>query len=539
MHLKQSPMGQNVAFVALLSGMLAYWWFTSYWGTPREFWQMSEDGHFLTLGHALNIDFWLFGQSLRIIGNSEITHPGVAYQIISWLAYRLSAPDFFSNPTDLVIAVFDNADWFWPSIQAIPIIMTLGAIWFWWHTSIKYGLIFAVLISLSFLVNSSSFKYPIWLLFNESFAPILAIIFFPLASKCLSPKLKNPTLVTMVTGIAATLIYTQKLTYICWIAALIGGFCVAGLTKTLGWKDVILRTTIFLSTAISLSLTLCWSFFGSAGLKLMVANQWLYFTATEDRSHGSILTLKSLLGGVTKMFQNEPITLSIIVSMILGFLLLACLKHKDSEWMKDHAPRGALLFFAILFTSVGVLKLYHLGDYYIITISVIFPFVLIWLAQSNHNKVLYGLFPLIIIGVFVSGANQYKEVIQDATRGRLIAQERKMILESPLSQGRSRLWMYSLPVPEFNRQLLLQFSSLPELDGIIKAYHGHEYLSSPWHNAINYNNRHTDISEVDWQYHVVHNATVEYIEDKSLHPWIFDKSIQRTRMQHLTVFERP
>lgn len=196
-----------------------------------------DDYGALSLSHGLAVDINFGGARGKIATGPRTTHPGLAYQAMSWVNQRLvtlGAEDAFARAGRL----FDHTALFFRLSMVFCLLFSAAGLYFWWRFAGHLGagmLPFIAALAYPFHL-SEMWRFAIGPMGNETFALIFSGLFALLVRRVIveslpgqtsTPFLKalpsarlNHLMLVVAFGLVSSCIALLKLNYLVWFAGL-------------------------------------------------------------------------------------------------------------------------------------------------------------------------------------------------------------------------------------------------------------------------------------------------------------------------------
>ncbi len=87
------------------------------------------------------------------------------------------------------------------------------------------------------------------------------------------------------------------------------------------------------------------------------------------------------------------------------------------------------------------------------------------------------------------------------------------------------------------RIFMLSFIGIDRLLANVVALQGPHFFVSPWHGSVATLSGSRGVNDIGWSSIVVDKEWLRWV-DRSVHTWIDDPKIKRTKMEQVVLFER-
>ena len=533
---------------------------------PIGFWHVAMDGPTFSLGHALNL---LGYGDFRVVGNPEVAQPGVWYQIVSYLIAIVSSSLYEG---DLFNSLIEDPSKFWIFLEFSPILLTVASLIVYFHYvhwRTTYASVPAQIVQprralgrtaalASFLlltVNPNFFRYNMWELFNESFAFLTVLVFVVVFDRVLYTihgqgldKLKaNAETAKLIgtkdilavpfllLGMSSCAVYFQKLPYLALpIAAFITTVLIFKSNPKLLIRSLVYQLTGFLIVAICVGLP----FFGKAGFHEMVDTHFTmlmrdgYYRGGENK----IINPDIFKYGLLSIFNQFKHFIYIGLSCVVGTVIRLRLT-RGAKLVFDKRDQYFLVFtlLSTIIMCVGIAK--HFQPYYTLSISALFPFLLLPFLQRTRFVSLVLVATLAFLAL-PNAMNERKGRAEEAAIGQKATRDEQKILELGLDKEEFNVWFYRVVAATGYRMTLIQFSSLYHLQEKFLKINGPNIEGSPWNSFVFVNGKQENLQDVKWKRIVMDKRTRDYIKTMPHHSWLFSDEIEQVDLEQLMYFRR-
>ncbi len=524
------------AWFAVVSLLVVFWYVIAI-QHPVSLWGVNEDAPVMSWAHGVNIDAWMFLGEPRGIGQAQYYQPGMPYQILSWITYRLTLPGWFSDARQGFLSTFQDPSGFYFGFQIVPLLLSALALFLLarkgkelrWH-----ALLFVLVV---YFASRPALHYGTFMFFNESITLLLSVLFFGAASWVFRDSNPSAKLV-LIAGAMGGINYLHKLNYIVWTFAFFPAAFAAGLVGYWSWRAAIKNSAIFLGSAAATVFCVGFLMLGFSGMGQMIAGHFGIFMGSGIYGSGdqTIVNKETMLQNVFGLWHQDGNMLLILLALsAFGFEELY-LRRRDWSWVKSRLPEGVLLVTAASVMILALVK--HYLPYYVVSIGAVVPMLALWVLRGEPRKVHLLLFPAVAWTIWSSVHGHYDGRLKSVALEEQTLEDEKEILKSKLEDGEVRLWVYRVLSPLQQRSFLLSFASLPKLQSDLIALQGLELWASPWHPNVQVGSQSKLIQDVNWRYFVAQKETMNWMSAEA-HPWVNDPRTKKTVMKALVVYERP
>lgn len=520
-----------VACLALAAGLGAIWYVIVV-QTPTSLWGVPLDPPVMSLAQAVNIDFWLREPGHRALSQAQYYQPGLWFQFASYAAYRATAGA--GSPEQLFDAAMRDPQAFWNVLRLLPLLLSFIGMALLWRLSRGIGP--RALAVASYFVCSAALTFGTTLFFNESLTLVLAAIYFAAALQLLGSPAR-PMSVAVICGLASAVLYLHKMNYVVWSLALIPALLTSAALGRCRWTSALLCILVMMATMVVTVLALGYLMLTPLGLRQMLEAHREIVLGSGIYGQGSrtVISLQVVLSNLKDVWSGERSLLLFLATACL-LATVAVMRHlTDRAWLARNLPEGIFVFAAAAVTLLSVLK--HFQGYYLVAVSAVFPFLVIWLARAGYRHLLWLLVALVAYSAVPNVAITLAQQKQWAEDERDILADNKVILNRAMSPGDVRLWMYRVIDPIGQRLFLVSFTGLDRLMSNLVALQGPQFFVSPWHTNIGTAKGFVPMKDVPWRQIVVSKDTMPWISTQA-HPWVNDPAIDRTELRKVILFER-
>jgi hypothetical protein len=416
------------------------------------FWLTGSDYTELSLSHGIGTDLWLQGmQDGR--GGFQFFHPGIPFQFVSWITYRVSAKNEDGGVLERAKQVLKNPEAFWKANRVAAIVVMCASILLACAAlRITFRSDWALLAVPSFfLYQGSPAFYSYFALTNECFTLLLGTWISLMAFQFFqNPKqLWWPVLVGVAGGVA----YLNKLNYLCWFASIFPAsfFLLAG--KIVSPKRLILLWLLLGTGFLSALLLIGIPWLGLESfltmLKrhfLVVENTGYYGTGTEG-----LVDINSFTQNARNLWLTATPFLYLSAAVFTGSMMAVLF---DFRLCFQPRARSSVpicwivwLFLSVLLCTLAVLKHYH-GHYFLVVCPMIL-FLFGYLLSRSRLRLRLPLIGAVIFLIFpaVSSTGRIYAQIEKVAGTDEAAFARVRAL--PIQDGKQRLWTYRVGAEEY------------------------------------------------------------------------------------------
>jgi len=168
----------HVVILAITVAALCFFWWMLAIRMELDIWNVDDDYATHSLAHAINIEYWVTTGSPRNVEYFQTFHPGVPFQVVSWIAFRAAAFFYPKNSGNLVSYTLRHPELFWLANQISALLLTVFSLIGLWWLSRHLDLGFFVAALMVFFSFPFAWIYGLLILGNESFALPLGVAFF-------------------------------------------------------------------------------------------------------------------------------------------------------------------------------------------------------------------------------------------------------------------------------------------------------------------------------------------------------------------------
>ncbi len=249
----------------------------------------------------------------------------------------------------------------------------------------------------------------------------------------------------------------------------------------------------------------------------------------------TVISLQVVVSNLKDVWSAER-SLVLFLGATCLLAVAATVRHwSDRAWLTRNLPEGIFVFAAAAATLLSVLK--HFQSYYLVAVSAVFPFIVIWLARLGYRHALWVLLALVVYSAVPNTAITLAQQKQWSQDEQDILADNEVILNKAMAADEVRLWMYRVIDPIGQRLFLVSFTGLDKLMNNLIALQGPQLFVSPWHANISTSKGFAPMKDVPWRQIVVSKDTMPWISTQS-HPWVNDPAISRTELRKVILFER-
>ena len=490
------PASRFVLLFAVLMALALLWLIANFF--PRlDFWSFVGDYPMLSLAHALNVQAW-FESGLRQVGYFQEFHPGIPFQLASWLAFRIAQIFYPPDVTNSIQYTLRDPDLFWSVSQLLALCLGLvGAIGLW-RLSRRLSAGFAIAAMLVFFSFRPAWTYGLATLSIDTFALPMAVLFFTVTAYAFRAE-KRSLIFWGLLGSLGGLAWLLKLNYIVWSLAAGVGLLVQLALRSVTLRQFALRAGFFALSFGAVGAILGMVFLGPAGLAQTIDYHTGVATHAGYYGGGSssfvdwntIAINLQTIAGRTDLWVATVVLLALIASVVIK-------RRRDSAWLKVNLPIAACLVTSILLGYAAALK--HLNDHYLLVAAAVLPLVILWLGQVSNRSIGRFLAPVVIILVGVAAIGYFQERSGSLWHMRAMSRDSETINSLPLTDGNVRLWSYRVNAGAYIANFTAAMSQVPSYFDDVKKVFPQDLEYDMWGTQVQFNHEWTSPDRVPWQY---------------------------------------
>jgi hypothetical protein len=460
-----------VAAAALLVAALAGW---KGWLLRTQAHTLHEDPDdyaALSLGHAINLDFWAETFPVRQVGYFQFTHPGLPLQGASWLVYRAARPEGADAAGRALAAVADPSRFWLAERIAVAVLFVLSVLA---ALALAWGeagpLAFAVPLALLAFAPG----WPYWLeqLGNESFAlPIFLALWLAVRRALSAPPSPGPWLVVGAVGGVA---YLNKLNYVAWLVAA-GVACVHQALRSPDAPSRSWRAPAALAAGAALSVAVVGgAFLGTAGLWTMLEAHLGYLLHTGVFGSGETGVVKpdTAWANLVAFLSADGVYTAWLAGAIALVAWARPWRAGEGESPARAAARGSMLLFLGAAAGLSFLAaMKHYFPRYLVPMVVPLAFALLELRRRLKGPAVAALLAATLAADARAGYAVRDRVLAAERTLRETGPELEAVRALPVHPGQVRLWLYKAPCPEYSASFVLDNAGHREL--LIRFYPQH------------------------------------------------------------------
>lgn len=448
--MKSSLLHPGVLLAALVcAGYVA---FLAHLGTahPLDYHLTDDDYTQHSLAHGLSSEAFLRGEPAGRRDWFQLMHPGIPFQVASWLALRASYPVRGQTTQQIVDEVLADPAPFWrTNLLMASAIMLAGLVVLAVATARIFGASYAPVALLLLLAHPVTVKTSYFALGNETFCTLLGALMMLAGLKALA----DPKALawSAAAGALAALCYLNKLNYIAWGVGLGLGYVTAIVLDPprRGRRFAGLVVCGLAAGAVTLLLTELWlghkSVVRMAFLHLGVAMKSGYYGLGSDNN---VVDFASVSRAVVSFFSESP-AYSLLLLLVLAAPWLALLRGgQDGVWnAREKLPALVFLSSALVLALLAAFKHYNLHYTLTAAIPAVFLAGFFWITLGRMARA--GFVALVLVALAVNGIAVHHETRKaHANQAEDLAMAAR-IRELPREAGEVIVWGYRAPVPEY------------------------------------------------------------------------------------------
>lgn len=490
----------RVILLTIFVAALCFFWWMLVVRMKLDIWSVDDDYATLSLAHAINIEHWVTNGWPRSIGYFQTFHPGVPFQVVSWIAFRVAALFYPEHSGNLITYTLRNPELFWVANQLSALLLTvvsLVGVW-WLSRRLDWGFVLAALIVFF------SFRFS-WIdgllrLGNDSFALPLAVAFFALGHRCLKDSRARLALWTVLGALGGVALLV-KLNYIIWFIAVLIGLTTQLVIKGIDKRQVLLRIGSLSFGFCSMVITVGGVLLRFKGLRQMIRSHWRvishsgYYGTGESGpvSWDGVLIAFRTITGHPNFWVLSALLLILVVTVVYW-------RRTDQEWLNKNLPFAVCLICAVVFGYAAAIK--HFRPRYLICVFAVLPMVVLWLGESVGRRVGHVITIVIIGAVLAVSTNPLSERSLALTRVEALKRDLDKIDALPLSEGRLRLWSYRVTAAPFLMNFVVKMAEIDRYQSEPALVFPQDAEYNIWSQRVFFDGKWIETTEVPWQYAV-------------------------------------
>jgi hypothetical protein len=479
---KPSCLGKGMALLVALGTLMALWAILSL-RHPLGMWEADGDYPTLTLGHALNVEYGGVRSGQRAISFAQFGHPGIPYQVASWLAFRAYQLTGVRG-ADPVRGVLEAPERFQLCCRVVVLLLFAGALCLLSRELRGVGLVPALAVYFSLLCYAPAWDYGLVTLGNESFALLACVLFFGQARVVLSDRtsLLRSALLGLIGGCA----YLIKLNYVALPLSFGLALAVAASFRLLPIKEVARRGAAFMA-GFGEALLLAAVWLTPSGLYSMGRFHWAVLThaglyGTSEKGVISSSVVSTFLGRVSADHYCA-LFLALLAAVLLAVLVVVLARAWRGGGSIETTLSGLLRVIAATGLVLAAIK--HWGPHYLVPAAAILPLALAWLLGAVEQRLFRGAVTVAVLAaVLVGGFRGW--TLHSAERANQAAwRAESAVVESiPLQPGEVRLWSYGVLLRQQTLLQVLAFSGRPDAGLIGQVLLPRDRVYNIWNQKV-------------------------------------------------------
>jgi len=474
-----------------------------------DFWRQNHEALILSLGHAINIDHWLVERGIgkgRIHGYMQYHDPGLLYQFLCWILYRLSAAEWGASAQELAHRTLQDPQRFLMAVQTGAMGLVLAGLTLVWHRIRGQGPLVVAAVLGSFFVIKTAWAYSFLLFNTDSFALLMAGLFVLSAERAFSHEPARLGAWAWF-GVVAALAYLTKLQYLAWAAAAFVGHLTTLFLGRFQFREYMMTGLSFLG-GFAGTLVLG-GFLLDGKLKLLQLGRMFAFqfdVLLHDGKYGSggtnVIDLDRALNTISTRLADANGLYLTAGLIIMGFVWAFITNRRDLPWRTDHGFIGVVIGSAIILGLMAELK--HPSEHYLVAVAALLPFATIWLFEVLGHRWVWVALPVVAVFTFLAANETWQAEKKRVVDARRFTDTRESILALPREEGETILWTYWFPGREFLTRFAIQWTSVRDYDFRIGDQifpFDREY--NIWTDKIRIKRVWHSIDELNWRYAVI------------------------------------
>ena len=498
------------------------------------FWNYGWDYHVHSLSHGLNIDKAISDGEYRFVDYFQTVHPGIPFQITSWLCYRAASLGQGTDFIDRAERVLSDPSAFWRSSQTVTLVITMVAgLWLAWKgKSLGFG--FSLALFWVCFAYVPFWEFGLSYLGNETFALPLAILLFGLAERVLTqhhPPLRSWAAV----GAAGGLAYLNKLNYVVWTSAIVVGLFVHCLSR----RGNIRRTALDLGSLCIGFLAIIASVGGASlglkGLEQMLLHHYAIVTHTGQFAQGAtgLISVERVSEALARLTAFKGFLIALAASILVAAIVVFR-QRRNSVFLNREVPYLTCLLGALGLTFAAALK--HFDEHYLVPAAAILAPLLLWIGQQVGPRVRRAAVALVALLAVLSFHRYLDYRVERMTAGQVWVREAQGVRELPIEAGQLRLWSYRAAVPEYMSSFTTDLAGIAIFRNMLLRHYPQDRMYSVWTRKVYTRTGLADPNTLPWRYAIFDRS--QYASPSSLPESFQQEAGEIHQRQNLWIAER-
>jgi hypothetical protein len=482
--------------LALLALRLAF--FNAF---PVDFWNTSNDYPVMSLAHAVYIDQRLSSDTSVKIGYAQTAHPGIIFQIVSWIVYRASSLFVYGTAEARLIDALSDSAKYWRIIQIVPLLVFSLVLLLLGKRLLKKNAVSLFVLPLVFFSFQPIFIYGFSFLGNDTFALPLGLALFLTLIKANDGNNLKFGYWWICVGLIGGLGYLNKLNYIMWSAGVIAGYLVSCALLRINPLIILRNVLLFLFGFLGAVLGIGIPYLGRSGIeemflrhKAFIIHDGIYGSGKQD-----LVNPATFFHNFFESLSDYPFFWLMLFIIVAQACWVISKRKEDRVWLRSNLPVIGCLIGAAIMVLFSALK--HYLPHYLIPLIVV-AVCISWWSVANSQSQLEQLIivPFAILACAISLAGHISSEVKAKRDIEATRSEVEKIRKLSLGLGQTRLWTYHVASKEYLQYFLATLVDSKEVNVLIDNAN-----SIDKHFDIFGRSEYKAIDAMNWKYAVFQN----------------------------------
>lgn len=442
-------------------------------------WQQSIKPPVRFLDAISELDRWLPWGRSRNVDYFQAMHPGIPFQLASWVAYRLGSLDVEGGHLQRAAHQLTDPSRFWRAAQVIALILTLLSVLVISWVGDGCDRVYAQASALVFFAYVPTWTFSIAMLGNETFALPLAIAVFALSRRALVEQ-DAAKIVRFALGFVCGLAYLNKLNYLMWTVAVVVGFVAAWVVRRprAGW--LVASAALVGSGFLSALLLIGGFWLGIRGTLMMFSLHFrtLLHTGMYGGGDWGVVDATGAIAAANRLLTQHPFPLALAVGLVVAAIVVAVRRRQDLAWRRRELPYLVCLVSGVLLCLAATLK--HFAPHYLVSGAALLPLIMLALGPelTRRRRLVLSIAVLVAVALSVRSFAAAQARLVEGTEQ--AARELEVVKALPLGADEVRLWAHGTNVAEYQVNYIDAMIARPDVHELVQGLFSRDLGINPW-----------------------------------------------------------
>ncbi len=468
---------------------------------PLDFWSTPDDYAAHSLSHALNLEQALAENTARRIGYFQYIHPGLPFQFVSWLDFRVAQLFTTTDSKNPVLSTLANPGGFWLANRVSALGLLLAGLATAWCCARRLDGVTALVAALVFLSFQPAWTHTVLRLGNESFALLLGAGLFGLLLRAFAGEqcLAGPW---VIVGLLAGTAYLMKMNYVTWIIAAAIGLLTALVCRRGSVRPFVGRAALLVAGFAGGVVVLGVLALGTRGMHALFREQRriLFHSGRYGGGDPEIFDEAAVAEAVRDIAANLDLWLVPLCLAIITILVVAS-RRKDRAWLKSNLPFVAGCGAAMVLGYAAAIK--HFRPHYLVPVAAVLPALVTWIGESVNARVRRFVAGVVALSILLAGGKTWREYSGNLTHAAALREDCRRIEQLPLAASQVRVWARVNSPAQIASTVILWSNTGSTYQPVLQTLYPHDALYEIWDRKVYYQGQLVPPETVPWQYAIL------------------------------------